>query len=228
MNATVVTGNPMDVFFTYVRLSQFSDILNTLIRAEDLLPIQRTERRGLLEPMERVRQNLINTAHQMRLDRFDVVPGVVVWGIATIHEQNEIIYNEAVRIMRLLFQNTHPELELYTNNVRDQEKINIICELNNWILHNKPDIVNDDSGDEDDDDSGDDDYDDDEDDDDYDDNEIITHERLHPMDYGTHMSSQDNPSNTGSEAAGGKPRKSRKSRKTRKTRKSRKARKSRK
>ncbi len=61
------------------------------------------------------------------------------------------------------------------------------------------------------------------------DNDDVEHEILSPMHYGPLVSSQYNPSNTGSEAAGGKPRKTGKQKKTGKKRKtSKKQRKSRK
>ena len=123
--------------------NQFPDIFDILIRIERLLQRNRVVSNN--EIIQNVRQNLIETAQNL----------FVIWRTAEYNMRVRILYVEAVRAMGLLFENTHPALEVYSDDVRDQANINMICELNNWILNNQPQPLvvgdndySDDSGDE--------------------------------------------------------------------------------
>lgn len=106
--------------------NQFPDIFDILIRIERLLQRNRVVSNN--EIIQNVRQNLIETAQNL----------FVIWRTAEYNMRVRILYVEAVRAMGLLFENTHPALEVYSDDVRDQANINMICELNNWILNNQP------------------------------------------------------------------------------------------
>jgi hypothetical protein len=106
--------------------NQFPDIFDILIRIERLLQRNRVVSNN--EIIQNVRQNLIETAQNL----------FVIWRTAEYNMRVRILYVEAVRAMGLLFENTHPALEVYSDDVRDQANINMICELNNWILNNRP------------------------------------------------------------------------------------------
>jgi hypothetical protein len=106
--------------------NQFPDIFDILIRIERLL--QRNRGVSNDQIIRNVRQNLIETAQSL----------FVIWRDAQENVRMRILYAEAVRAMGLLFENTHPALEVYSDDVRDQANINMICELNNWILNNRP------------------------------------------------------------------------------------------
>lgn len=106
--------------------NQFPDIFDILIRIERLLQRNRVVSNN--EIIQNVRQNLIETAQSL----------FVIWRTAEYNMRVRILYVEAVRAMGLLFENTHPALEVYSDDVRDQANINMICELNNWILNNQP------------------------------------------------------------------------------------------
>ena len=107
-------------------VNQFPDIFDILIRIERLLQRNRVVSNN--EIIQNVRQNLIETAQNL----------FVIWRTAEYNMRVRILYVEAVRAMGLLFENTHPALEVYSDDVRDQANINMICELNNWILNNRP------------------------------------------------------------------------------------------
>ncbi len=107
-------------------VNQFPDIFDILIRIERLLQRNRVVSNN--EIIQNVRQNLIETAQSL----------FVIWRTAEYNMRVRILYVEAVRAMGLLFENTHPALEVYSDDVRDQANINMICELNNWILNNQP------------------------------------------------------------------------------------------
>ena len=107
-------------------VNQFPDIFDILIRIERLLQRNRVVSNN--EIIQNVRQNLIETAQNL----------FVIWRTAEYNMRVRILYVEAVRAMGLLFENTHPALEVYSDDVRDQANINMICELNNWILNNQP------------------------------------------------------------------------------------------
>jgi hypothetical protein len=106
--------------------NQFPDIFDILIRIEGILQRNRVVSNDQI--IRNVRQNLIETAQSL----------FVQWRDAQDNMRMRILYAEAVRVMGLLFENTHPALEVYSHNVRDQANINMICELNNWILYNRP------------------------------------------------------------------------------------------
>ncbi len=105
-------------------VNQFPVIFDILIR------IERQLHRGVSNDqiIRNVRQNLSITG---RIAQTDLIT-------AQENTLTRILYAEAVRAMGLLFENTHPALEVNSHNVRDQANINMICELNNWILNNRP------------------------------------------------------------------------------------------
>jgi hypothetical protein len=111
--------------------ARFPDIFDILIRIERLLQRNRVLSNSVI--IQNVRQNLITTAQSL----------FVQWRDVQENMRMRILYVEAVRAMGLLFENTHPALEVYSDDVRDQANINMICELNNWILNNMPEpLVN--------------------------------------------------------------------------------------